>query len=59
MTRYAFKTSKGDEEQQMDADSYHLDMKEGKLTFYNRNNDQIASFGVGAGAYVKQVDPHF
>ena len=54
MRRYTFKTHRMEEEQQIDADSYHLDTKDGKLTFYDRNNDQIASFHSGDGAYVKQ-----
>ena len=55
MPRYTFKTIRTDDEQQIDAESYHLDMKEGKLTFYDRNNDQVASFHASAGAYVKQI----
>jgi hypothetical protein len=55
MPRYLFKTCREEEEQQIDADSYHLDMKGNKLTFYNRNNDQIASFHADSGAYVKQA----
>ena len=39
----------------IDADDYDLDTKNGKLTFFDADRNQIASFATAAGAYVKRI----
>jgi hypothetical protein len=39
----------------IEAYEYDLDTKNGKLTFTDENGDQIASFAIESGAYVKRL----
>lgn len=39
----------------IEAEDYDLDTKNGKLTFFDKDSNQIASFATSAGAYVKRL----
>ena len=39
----------------IEAERYYLDPRHGRLIFFDRNDQLIASFKVAAGAYVRRV----
>ncbi len=58
MPRFEFKTQKTMlQPETIEADHYDLDMKGEKLTFYDEDDEQIASYHVHPGAYVKRLAP--
>ena len=58
MAKFEFKThASGDHinPQTIEADDYQMDTVGGKLTFTDDNNEQIASYAISAGAFVRRV----
>jgi len=56
MPKFEYKTSKVADVETIMADSYNLDTKVGKLTFYDKQNNHLAAFAIDKGAYVKLVN---
>jgi hypothetical protein len=58
MAKYEYKTGGSGAHippETIEANDYTLDTKEGKMTFYDRENNKIASFAIQPGAFVKLV----
>jgi hypothetical protein len=55
MAKFEYKTHFNADKETIEANSYNLDTKDGKLTFYSAKNEQLASFATAAGAYVKRL----
>lgn len=56
MAKFEYKTTSGMlPPSTIEADDYNLDTKGGKLTFFDKDNNQLASFSIGTGAYVKRL----
>jgi len=55
MAKFEYKTHFNSDLETIEADSYHLDTKEKKLTFCDRENEQLATFATDGGAYVKRA----
>ena len=55
MAKFEYKVSHVGNIENIEAADYDLDMKNGKLTFTDEDQDQIASFSVKDGAYVRRL----
>ncbi|MFY9662164.1 MAG: hypothetical protein WAJ97_16195 [Terriglobales bacterium] len=56
MAKFEFKLQKTVQPPEtIDADEYELDTKNGKLTFFDEDRNQIASYATFPGAYVKKL----
>ena len=55
MAKFEYKTHFNADLGTIEADSFHLDTKDKKLTFYDRENNQLATFATDGGAYVKRL----
>jgi hypothetical protein len=55
MAKFEYKTHFNSDIETIEAADYHLDIKEGKLTFYDIQNRKLATFATDAGAYVKTL----
>jgi hypothetical protein len=55
MAKFEYKTHFNADLETIEADSYHLDTKEKKLTFYDVQNNQLATFATDGGAFVKRL----
>jgi hypothetical protein len=55
MAKFEFKTRAVTNPETIEADDYNLDTAAGKLTFFDENNDNLASFAIDDHAWVKRV----
>jgi hypothetical protein len=56
MAKFEFKLQKTVQPAEtIEADEYELDTANGKLTFFDEERNQIASYSTFPGAYVKKV----
>lgn len=55
MAKFEYKTHFNSDLETIEAADYHLDIKEGKLTFYDIQNRKLATFATDGGAYVKTL----
>ncbi len=55
MAKFEYKTQPTSDLQTIEADRFDLNTKDGKLTFIDEDNNDIASYAIAHGAYVKRV----
>ena len=55
MAKFEYKTHFNSDLEIIEAADYHLDIKGGKLTFYDIQNQKLATFATDAGAFVKRL----
>jgi hypothetical protein len=55
MAKFEFKTRGPANPETIEAADYNMDTAAGKLTFFDSNNDNLASYAIDAQAWVKRV----
>lgn len=55
MAKFEYRTNDNAHVETIDAESYDFDTQNGKLTFTEKGEVDIASFAIEKGAYVKRV----
>jgi hypothetical protein len=54
MATFEYRVNAKADVETIQAEGYNLDTKDRKLTFYDKDNNQLASYATGEGAYVKR-----